>query len=284
MKSALLYSIKALGYIPLFVLYWGADLLYYILKLIGYRKRVVTQNIKTSFPHKSEQEIEEIIRLSYKNFSDVLMESLKLKTLSRKKLQKRMRLLNPELLDELKAQNKGAILIGAHYNNWEWMALALSTYAKQEVYSVYKPLSNENIDALMLSARSRFGAHIIPMNAFPKTVLRNKNKSTINIMLADQSPHKSKVDFYCDFLNQDTPVYLGPEKLMKAADLALLFIEVHRVKRGFYEMKIVSLADKAPKEPGAATRLHVSHLEKLITDKPENWLWSHRRWKHSRKN
>lgn len=283
MRTALLFCIKAIGYIPFSLLYLWADILYYTLRYVGYRKEVVTKNLKASFPNKTEQEVLEIRNASYKNFSDVLVESLKLSSLSKKKLQKRMRLINPEVLVELNAKNKGALLIGAHYNNWEWMALAISTYAKQDVYSVYKPLSNKDIDAVMLKARSRFGAHIVPMKAFPKTVLRNRNKASLNIMLADQSPHKSKLDYYCDFLNQDTPVYMGPEKLMKAANLAMLFVEVHRVKRGYYEMKIVPLADDAPEQAGEATKLHVAHLEKLIKENPQNWLWSHRRWKHSRK-
>ena len=194
-----------------------------------------------------------------------------------------MKLLNPEIFDSLYNKNKGAILIGAHYNNWEWMALSLGIYAKQDVFSVYKPLNNKTINKLMLKARERFGANIVPMKSFVKTVLENKNRATINLMLTDQSPHKSKVDYYCTFLNQDTPVYLGPEKLLNAAKLEFLFVEVHRIKRGFYEMKIVPLNDKCKEEKGSKTLLHVNHLEKIINDQPENWLWSHKRWKNSRK-
>ena len=135
----------------------------------------------------------------------------------------------------------------------------------------------------MLKARQRFGANIVPMESFAKTVLKNKNRSTINLMLADQSPHKSKVDYYCTFLNQDTPVYLGPDKLVNAANLEFLFVEVNRLKRGYYEMKIVPLKDKSIEENKSMTLLHVNHLEKIINDQPENWLWSHKRWKNSRK-
>ena len=116
-----------------------------------------------------------------------------------------------------------------------------------------------------------------------KTVLKNKNRSTINLMLADQSPHKSKVDYYCTFLNQDTPVYLGPDKLVNAANLEFLFVEVNRLKRGYYQMKIVPLKDKSIEENKSMTLLHVNHLEKIINHQPENWLWSHKRWKNSRK-
>ena len=149
--------------------------------------------------------------------------------------------------------------------------------------SCYSGIQLCGVPKLMLKSRERFGANIVPMSSFAKTVLENKHKATINLMLADQSPHKSKVDYYCKFLNQDTPVYLGPEKLVNAANLELLFIEVHRVKRGYYEMKIVPLSDKTNKEIGAKTILHVNHLEKIINDQPENWLWSHKRWKNRRK-
>ena len=102
-------------------------------------------------------------------------------------------------------------------------------------------------------------------------------------MLVDQSPHKSKLDFFCPFLNQDTPVYLGPEKLIKSASLELNYIEVHRVKRGRYEMKVVPLSNPRSNKTGEITKLHVKYLENLINISPHNWLWTHRRWKHSRK-
>ncbi len=284
MHRILAFILKVLGFIPYPLLYLKSEVFYlFIYTIYGYRKKVVQENLKKSFPSLTKDELQKIEKASYHNFCDVLLENLLLYTISEKELQKRMKLLNPEIFHSLNERNKGAILIGAHFNNWEWMALSLGIYAKQAVYTIYKPLSNKSIDTLMLKARTRFGANIIPMNAFPKTVLHNKNKATINLMLADQSPHKSKVDFYCDFLNQDTPVYLGPEKLMKAGGLELLFVEVHRVKRGYYEMKIVPLADQALEEKGATTLLHVNHLEQVLKNNPESWLWSHKRWKHSRK-
>jgi len=276
--------LSIIGLIPLSILHIKSNFLSFFLRqVIGYRINVVRENLKNSFPNNSAVELKLIEKLSYRNFTDIILENLLLFTISKKNLKKRMKLLNPEVFDTLHQKNKGAILISAHYNNWEWMALSLALYAKQEVYSVYKPLSNKSIDSVMLKSRSRFGAKIIPMTSFPKTVLQNRGKATLSLLLADQSPHKSKLDFYCDFLNQDTPVFIGPEKLMKAADLEMLFVEVHRVKRGYYEMKIVSLADKVLDKKGATTLLHVKHLEQIIKNNPQNWLWSHRRWKHSRK-
>tara|TARA_B100000287_G_scaffold134450_1_gene126385 strand:- start:99 stop:878 length:780 start_codon:yes stop_codon:yes gene_type:complete len=258
-------------------------MLFFLYRIFRYRIETVQKNLINSFPKHALIDLKKIEKKFYRNFCDVIIENLLLYTISKKELKKRMKLLNPEIFDALYNKNKGAILIGAHYNNWEWMALSLGVYAKQDVFCVYKPLSNVTINSLMLKSRERFGANIVPMSSFAKTVLENKHKATINLMLADQSPHKSKVDYYCKFLNQDTPVYLGPEKLVNAANLELLFIEVHRVKRGYYEMKIVPLSDKTNKEIGSKTRLHVNHLEKIINDQPENWLWSHKRWKNRRK-
>ena len=284
MNKILPFILILIGKIPYKLFYLLSEVfLLFVYRIFKYRIDTVQNNLKNSFPKHSLTDLTRIEKKFYRNFCDILLENLLLYTISEKELQNRMKLLNPEIFDSLYNLNKGAILIGAHYNNWEWMALSLGVYAKQDVFSVYKPLNNKTINALMLKARERFGANIVPMRSFAKTVLENKNKATINLMLSDQSPHKSKVDFYCKFLNQDTPVYLGPEKLLNAAKLEFLFVEVHRIKRGYYEMKIVPLNDKSKEEKGSKTLLHVNHLEKIINDQPENWLWSHKRWKNSRK-
>ncbi len=284
MNKILQFILILIGKIPFKILYIMSEvILFFVYRIFNYRIETVQKNLKNSFPKYSLRDLIKIEKKFYRNFCDILIENLLLFTISKNELKKRMVLLNPEIFDTLYNKDKGAILIGAHYNNWEWMALSLALYAKQDVYTVYKPLNNKTINDIMLKARERFGANIVPMESFAKTVLKNKNRSTINLMLADQSPHKSKVDYYCTFLNQDTPVYLGPDKLVNAANLEFLFIEVNRLKRGYYEMKIVPLKDKSIEENKSMTLLHVNHLEKIINDQPENWLWSHKRWKNSRK-
>lgn len=280
--SKLLYYLTQL--IPFWLVHLCASILAFLLQyVVNYRLAVVRQNLKNAFPSYTNAALKEIEKKFYLNFCDVLLENLKLNSISKKTVRKRMKFLNPEVFSDIAETGKGAMLIGAHYNNWEWMGLSLSTYLNEKMFSVYKPLNNKLSDRLMLNARARFGANIIPMQQFPKVVLKNKNRGAVHLMIADQSPHRSKLDFFCSFLNQDTPVYLGAEKLMKAANLNLYFVEVHRVKRGFYEMKIVPLNEQSTNEKGQATKMHLSHLEKMIINSPESWLWSHRRWKHSRK-
>ena len=280
--SKLLYYLTQL--IPFWLVHLCASILAFLLQyVVKYRVAVVRQNLKNAFPSHTNAALKEIEKKFYLNFCDVLLENIKLNSISKKTVRKRMKFLNPAVFSDLAETGKGVMLIGAHYNNWEWMALSLSTYLNEKMFSVYKPLNNKLSDRLMLNARARFGANIIPMQQFPKVVLKNKNRGAVHLMVADQSPHRSKLDFFCTFLNQDTPVYLGAEKLMKAANLNLYFVEVHRVKRGFYEMKIVPLNEQSTNEKGQATKMHLSHLEKMIINSPESWLWSHRRWKHSQK-
>lgn len=280
--SKLLYYLTQL--IPFWLVHLCASILAFLLQyVLKYRVAVVRQNLKNAFPSYTNAALKEIEKKFYLNFCDVLLENIKLNSISKSTVRKRMKFVNPAVFSDLAETGKGAMLIGAHYNNWEWMGLSLSTYLHEKMFSVYKPLNNKQSDRLMLNARARFGANIIPMQQFPKVVLKNKNRGAVHLMIADQSPHRSKLDFFCTFLNQDTPVYLGAEKLMKAANLNLYFVEVHRVKRGFYEMKIVPLTEQSTNEKGQATRMHLSHLEKMIINSPESWLWSHRRWKHSRK-
>lgn len=280
--SKLLYYLTQL--IPFWLVHLCASILAFLLQyVVKYRAAVVRQNLKNAFPTYTNAALKELEKKFYLNFCDVLLENLKLNSISKSTVRKRMKFLNPAVFSDLAETGKGVMLIGAHYNNWEWMALSLSTYLNEKMFSVYKPLNNKLSDRLMLNARARFGANIIPMQQFPKVVLKNKNRGAVHLMVADQSPHRSKLDFFCTFLNQDTPVYLGAEKLMKAANLNLYFVEVHRVKRGFYEMKIVPLNEQSTNEKGQATKMHLSHLEKMIINSPESWLWSHRRWKHSQK-
>lgn len=280
--SKLLYYLTQL--IPFWLVHLCASILAFLLQyVLKYRVAVVRQNLKNAFPSYTNAALKEIEKKFYLNFCDVLLENIKLNSISKSTVRKRMKFVNPAVFSDLAETGKGAMLIGAHYNNWEWMGLSLSTYLHEKMFSVYKPLNNKQSDRLMLNARARFGANIIPMQQFPKVVLKNKNRGAVHLMIADQSPHRSKLDFFCTFLNQDTPVYLGAEKLMKAANLNLYFVEVHRVKRGFYEMKIVPLTEQSTNEKGQATKMHLSHLEKMIINSPESWLWSHRRWKHSQK-
>ena len=280
--SKLLYYLTQL--IPFWLVHLCASILAFLLQyVVKYRAAVVRQNLKNAFPTYTNAALKELEKKFYLNFCDVLLENIKLNSISKSTVRKRMKFLNPAVFSDLADTGKGVMLIGAHYNNWEWMALSLSTYLNEKMFSVYKPLNNKLSDRLMLNARARFGANIIPMQQFPKVVLKNKNRGAVHLMVDDKSPHRSKLDFFCTFLNQDTPVYLGAEKLMKAANLNLYFVEVHRVKRGFYEMKIVPLNEQSTNEKGQATKMHLSHLEKMIINSPESWLWSHRRWKHSQK-
>lgn len=274
-------------WIPLGRLFVIGDLFYFVAyRLIGYRKDVVRKNLTASFPGKDSDELKAIERKFYRHLGDSFVEWFYPLHRSAKEMKPRYIFKNPDLLNEL--YDKGISVAGVlgHYGNWEWLSL-LPTEVKHKVWAIHKPLKNKYFNGLINRLRSQYGVHMVTtQDSFRKLKTeKDLGEVTMTYFLADQSPQKSKIKYWTSFLNQDTPVFLGAEQIAKKLDMAVVFFDIRKIKRGYYEVEF-KLLEEHPKSSDqyCITEAHVRCLEERIVAEPEWWLWSHKRWKHKRKN
>ena len=273
--------------LPFRVLYIVSDLLYFNLYYIfKYRRAVVYKNLRNSFTEKSKIEIKKIEKQFYKNLSDVIVEVIKTQNMTEEQMKKRFTFTNLNILEDLYKNNKSIIACMGHCGNWEWLGPALHLRIKHEGKAVIKPLSDKFFDKYMFKLRTKFTKNpdclISHKHAF-KIILKNRNKLTLNIFVADQTPLKKNSKYWTKFLNQDTSFFLGPEKIAKTLDFAVVFLDIQRVNRGYYNIEIIKITDEPKKtDEYEITQKFHNLLEKSIIKHPDNWLWSHRRWKHKK--
>jgi len=277
--------ILPISLLPFPVLYAVSDFLYLVLfKLIGYRKQVVYKNLRNSFPEKSSAEIDKIAKQFYSHFCDVIVESLKSFTISQPEILKRMVVENPEVMNRYYDQGKSVILSGGHYNNWEWIAISIDQQIKHQSIAIYKQLANKFFDSKMRATRSRFGLMMVSTKIVKEVFDKNRNELTVTIFGSDQSPGKVSNSYWMKFLNQDTAVLYGTEKYAKDYDYPVLFGNIHKVKRGYYTLRLSVVEDNPVDSPyGSITEKATKLLEAEILKAPQFWLWTHRRWKHKKK-
>lgn len=271
--------------LPFPVLYLFSDLLYIILyRIFGYRKKVVISNLKNSFPEKSNSEIDHIASLFYRHLCDVIVETFKSFTISKKQILKRMVFENPELINKYYDQNRSVIIAGGHYNNWEWIATSVDQQIKHQSIAIYKQLTNKFFDQKMRTTRGRFGLMMIDTKKVKETFENLRNELTATIFGNDQSPGKVANSYWVRFLNQDTAVMYGTEKYAKEMNYPVLFGAISKVKRGYYTFRFEEVENNPVDSPyGFITEKTTQLLEQQIIEAPQYWLWTHRRWKHKRK-
>jgi len=254
-------------------------ILYYV---IGYRKEVVYQNLRNSFPNKSDTEIKKIRKEYYHYLCDLTLETFKTLTISKSAMLKHCSL-NPEtvkLFTKLAEEKKSFILVMGHFGNWEWAGNSFSLLRLHQLYVIYHPLSNKYFDGLMYRMRTRFGTKLIPMKDTYREMSARKNELSATAFIADQTPSPEGA-FWTTFLNQDTPVFKGTEKIAQRMNYPIVYVRVNRVKRGYYEISTELLFENPAKTlPDEVSKAHTKALENDIIEHPEIWLWSHRRWKH----
>ncbi|QHS57234.1 lauroyl acyltransferase [Mucilaginibacter sp. 14171R-50] len=284
-KAALnagIFFLYLVSLLPFWFLYVVADVIFLVLYyIIGYRRQVVKVNLANSFPERSEAERLKIERRYYRYMADLIVETIKMITVSERSLRKRMKPTNPELVEHYFKRHKSIIAAAGHYCNWEMAALAFGLLTTEKRIIVYKPLKNEVFDAMFNRVRARFGAMLVAMRQTLRTMVALKNQLTFSVLVSDQTPNMHEINYFTRFLNQPTAVFLGIEKLAKLIDAAVIFYRIDRVSRGYYTYTLVPLIDE-PKQAAEheITEAHVRYLEKLIQEKPQYWLWSHRRWKY----
>lgn len=284
-----IFFLYLISLLPFWLLYLIADALYFVLYyLVGYRKQVVQTNLMNAFPEKTPEERKIIEKKYYHYLANLLVETIKMLTISEKEVLRRMK---PEddSLDQMVADyfKHGRSIIGAvgHYGNWELAALRFSLTTDEERVIVYKPLANKVSDNLFKKVRSRFGASLVSMKDVLRKLVALRNIRSFTVLVSDQTPVQESVQYFANFLNQPTAVFLGVEKLAKMTNSIVIFCDVKCIKRGYYTYNFVPLVtDPKNTAEHEITDIHVAYLEKMIKAKPEYWLWSHRRWKFKPRN
>ena len=269
--------------LPLRVLYILSDIIFFLMyNLVGYRKKVVTENLKNSFPKKSESEIDKIRTSFYRNFSDYIVETFKSFTISSKELRVRVQHINQDVFHDAKSENKNVILLTGHVFNWEWFNALATIIPQENCFPVYRKVQNSFWEEKVKGIRNRFGNTALEAKEVIRHILRNPNDgNSVYMFVADQSPHVSEVSFGLNFLNQKTPAFIGYDKLSTRMDLAFVFCEMKKVKRGYYQINYYRIYPDGEKfvEYEVVKKFH-KLLENTINKRPDNYLWSHRRWKY----
>jgi Kdo2-lipid IVA lauroyltransferase/acyltransferase len=272
--------LKTISFLPLGFLYGISNLFYLILyRILKYRLKVVRENLSNSFPDKTDIERLEIEKRYYRFLSDLIVESVKGFSINEKDLKKRVSYESTEYYDKLFFDGKNAIVVMGHLGNWEWICRSAPFFLQNKVLVAYKPLSNINMDALMYKSRSEFGSVPVPMSQVARVVLEEKEPFLL-ILVADQSPSDRNSSIWVKFLNQETAVLPGVEKLAKKFNLPVIFNNIKLTKRGHYECSYEVLIEDSKNAPdGSITLMHSKALEQAIKKQDFAWIWSHRRWK-----
>lgn len=268
--------------LPFNVLYAVSDVFYRLLWLTGYRQHVVLTNLRNSFPEKSEEEIQRLCRDYYRYLCDLVLETLKTLRMTEKEAKERCVFHKAPWLDQWHAEHKSILIVMGHYGNWEWAGPSFTLNTDYQLVVIYRPLSQPYFENMMVRMRTKFGTKITPVNNTLRDMVANRKEVTATAFIADQTATPENA-YWTTFLNQDTAVFTGPEKLAKKFNYPVVYMHVQRERRGYYsvtpQLLFESPQDTADNE---ISETFTKLLEKQILEEPVTWLWSHRRWKHRR--
>ncbi len=283
------FLIKAVTWIfhilPMRVNYIFSDFLYFLVYHIArYRREVVRKNLKNSFPQKTFSELKNIERKFYHHLCDTFIETLYFDRISAEEAKKRVKFINPELANNYLDQGKSVVVFLGHYNNWEWLT-TWALYSEYRFYAIYKKLKSETFEKFYFNLRNRFGTFPLERAETFRQIISDNHQNMVNLssFIFDQTPRIHEIQYWTKFLNQDSAVIVGGEKVARKINAAVLFAHMRKIKRGYYEVEYILITEKAGEtDKFEITEKCTRYLEKIIMDKPQFWLWSHKRWKHKK--
>lgn len=291
MSQILYYIVYTVLYLhallPLKVLYIFANILYIPLYyIIRYRVKVVRNNLKNSFPDKNTKELRQIEKEFYHHFCDYFVETIKLLHITDSEIRERITFDNMDIVKDLMEDNKSCIMFLGHYANWEWVpSITLEFTDGTLLGQIYRPLKNKAFDNIFLKLRSRFGSVSIPKNNTLRSMIefKKENKKVLIGFMSDQTPSVANIHYWTNFLNQETPVYTGVERIAKKTGFSVTYLDIIKTGRGKYKCYVKLITADPKNEPEfAITEKYIREMERTILRHPAYWLWTHKRWKHKR--
>ena len=278
----------AISLLPFRLLYLFSDALFLLVYyIVRYRRKVVKNNLSTSFPAYDEKQLLQIERRFYHWFCDYIFETFKLLSMSNEKLMRHLEFRGSEQMEQVFAEERSIALMMGHYCNWEWLSgigLAFPHYPDAVMGLIYHPLYNAAFDKLFITIRKSHGGVCIRKQDILRHLVSSKRKNSRTLMgyISDQAPRWHNIHLWLPFLNHDTPVFTGGERIMKKMDDAVFYIDVERPKRGQYVCTFKLVSPHASQEPeDEITRRFFLMLEETIRREPAYYLWTHNRWKRT---
>lgn len=267
--------------LPFRLVYCFSDLLsYFIQHIVKYRSKVVDKNLKIAFPDNTDKELKKIKREFYKQFSDMLFETVKAFSTSSENIKKRLYFENSAELNTYFSQGKSCIILMSHYANWEWVLTYGTNFFEHKLCALYKPMRNKKIDNKIFEGRKKMGLNLFSMEKAGLMVKNNINSPSAFVFIADQSPANIDKALWIDFFGVQTAVIKGAEQLSVKFGLPVFYLNVQRVRRGEYAAKFELLvSNPAETKEGEISTVYMNKLEEIIKQNPSPWLWSHKRWK-----
>ena len=274
--------ILPISWLPFPLFYLLSDMFFVIIYyIIPYRRKIVLENLKGSFPEKSDKELKKISRKFYRHFCDVMLETLKVFTESQESIRRRVEAVNTELLHDYYTKGKSIILVNGHYANWEWPGMLIPSHSPHKGIAIYQTLSNKFFDKKIQATRRRFGMTLMTTKEVPRFFATHKNEACIYLFINDQSPADPSKGHWTSFLNRPTCMITGAERYAVKHNYPVVYSAVTRLKRGHYRVEYVSVSEFPQTEPAYFITEQSARInESLIRNAPAYWLWTHRRWKH----